>query len=173
MLAPKFSKLALILLACLLAAGCAKKQVPADLAAPVSPVTQEINSEKSPLGQTAPTEPPATVALTAAEHLSRIHFPFDSSELTADARQTLQKNARWMKDNSDIVVTIEGHTDETGSDLYNLALGERRAQATQKYLLNLGIAPSRVRILSFGEEKPLSQGGDENARALNRRAEFL
>lgn len=104
--------------------------------------------------------------------LNRIYFGFDQFTLSDEARATLANNADYLKANPGLNIRIEGHTDERGSDEYNLALGERRANAAKSYLVSLGIAPNRLNIISFGEEMPLTVGSDESAWAQNRRAEF-
>lgn len=102
-----------------------------------------------------------------------IHFDFDSSELTAMAKTILKEKAGWLKNNFAAVITIEGHCDERGTTEYNLALGERRATAARSYLVNLGIAGSRINTISYGEERPLDTGKTEAAFQKNRRAHFV
>ena len=104
--------------------------------------------------------------------LERVHFEFDQYTLTAEAREILARNASFLQNNSGIKVIIEGHCDERGSDEYNLALGERRARAVQSYLASLGIPPSQMSIISYGEEIPLDPQSSEEAWAKNRRADF-
>jgi peptidoglycan-associated lipoprotein len=101
-----------------------------------------------------------------------IYFDFDRSTLKPPARQTLTKKAKWLRANPRFSVQIEGHCDEQGSNHYNLALGERRASATAKFLTGLGISASRISTISYGEERPAVRGHDEEAWAKNRRAEF-
>jgi peptidoglycan-associated lipoprotein len=102
-----------------------------------------------------------------------IYFEFDSYVLTEDSKRTLQENAQWMKANPSANIVIEGHCDERGSDGYNMALGENRARSASNYLVSLGAAPESIRIVSYGEEKPVAMGHDESAWAQNRRAEFV
>lgn len=104
--------------------------------------------------------------------LERIHFAFDKYDLDAQARQSLQNNALYLEQNPMTKIVLEGHCDERGSDEYNLALGERRARAAAEYLINLGISSYRIKTISYGEEKPLDPASNEEAWALNRRAEF-
>ena len=106
------------------------------------------------------------------ELTERIHFAFDSYELRLDARQALKKKAEILDRHSDIDVIIEGHCDERGTDEYNLALGERRARAAYEFMVLLGIDPDRMRIISYGEERPLDPRNNEEAWAKNRRCEF-
>ncbi|WP_432822507.1 peptidoglycan-associated lipoprotein Pal [Trichloromonas sp.] len=104
--------------------------------------------------------------------LNRIYFEFDQFTLSAEARDILASNVAYMKANPGLRVRIEGHCDERGSDEYNLALGERRASATKSYMVSLGIEPSRLSIISYGEEMPLDPGNSDSAWSKNRRAEF-
>jgi len=101
-----------------------------------------------------------------------VHFDFDSSVLSAEAQQILLDKAQWLRRNSDASVTIEGHCDERGTNEYNLALGDRRANSVKAYLADLGISASRMDAVSYGEERPLDSGHDEAAWARNRRAHF-
>jgi peptidoglycan-associated lipoprotein len=104
--------------------------------------------------------------------LADIRFEYDSASLTDEARATLEKHALWLQGRRDVKVTVEGHCDERGTVDYNLALGEQRARAARDYLVSLGIAAERVRVVSFGKERPLDAGHDEAAWARNRRAHF-
>ncbi len=99
----------------------------------------------------------------------RVFFEYDSAELTATARRTLQAQADWMRANNGVAVTIEGHADERGTREYNLALGERRATTAKNYLVALGISGSRVGTISYGKERPEDPGSNESAWAKNRR----
>ena len=117
--------------------------------------------------------PPARPATTADSSMFRtIYFDFDKSDLRADAREGLQSNATYLKGNSSVQVTIEGNTDERGSNEYNLALGKRRADAAYKYLVDLGVDSSRMTTISYGEEHPAVEGHNELAWAKNRRDDF-
>nr|WP_304511794.1 peptidoglycan-associated lipoprotein Pal [Desulfobacula sp.] len=101
-----------------------------------------------------------------------IHFEYDSSELSSMAKMVLKEKAAWLKTNYSAVVTIEGHCDERGTTEYNLALGERRASTARSYLINLGIAASRLNTISYGEEQPKDSGKTESAYRDNRRDHF-
>lgn len=117
--------------------------------------------------------PPARTGSMADSSMFRtIYFDFDKSELRADAREGLQSNANYLKGNSSVQVTIEGNTDERGSNEYNLALGKRRADAAYKYLVDLGVDSSRMTTISYGEEHPAVEGHNELAWAKNRRDDF-
>ena len=105
--------------------------------------------------------------------LNKIYFDFDSSDIKSEAKKTLEDNAGWLKKNGNAHVTVEGHCDERGSIEYNLSLGERRAQAVKSYMTSLGIPASRISIISYGKEKPLTNGDSESDYAKNRRANFV
>lgn len=102
-----------------------------------------------------------------------IHFAFDSFLLDSEAERILGEKAAWLQENTDVDVQIEGHCDERGTSDYNLALGERRANAVQQYLTVLGIDSGRLSTISYGEEQPLDPGHDETAWSRNRRAHFV
>jgi peptidoglycan-associated lipoprotein len=101
-----------------------------------------------------------------------IYFDFDSAELRSDARSMLQSIATKMIGSPKMVLKVEGHCDELGTQEYNLALGDRRARSAATYLERLGVEPSRVTIVSYGEEKPAVAGQDPDAYQKNRRGEF-
>ena len=103
----------------------------------------------------------------------RVFFGYDSSDLDSDALELLQDQVAWLKQNSDVNVTIEGHCDERGTREYNLALGEKRAQAVKNYLIGLGINPDRVSTISYGKERPAVVGSNDGAWAQNRRSVTL
>jgi peptidoglycan-associated lipoprotein len=102
-----------------------------------------------------------------------IYFAFDSSTLSQEAKHTLLRKDYYMKNNMGDSVTIEGHCDERGTNEYNLALGERRAESAKKYLVNLGVDASRLETVSYGEERPVDTGHNEAAWQKNRRAHFV
>ena len=106
-------------------------------------------------------------------HIRPIFFDYDRAILTPKAKAILKENARWIGQFVDAKLIIEGHCDERGTEEYNLALGDRRAQAARNYLVQLGIASDRLMSLSFGEERPFTPGHAENAWRLNRRAHFV
>ncbi len=116
---------------------------------------------------------PLDAANEAQGPLADIHFEFDQATLTEEARGTLGGHATWLKARPSVAVTIEGHCDERGTVEYNLALGDRRAEAVRDYLASLGIAANRLDTLSLGKERPLVPGHDESAWAQNRRAHFV
>ena len=100
----------------------------------------------------------------------RVFFGYDSSDLDSDALELLQDQVAWLKQNSNVSVTIEGHCDERGTREYNLALGEKRAQSVKNYLIGLGISPDRVSTISYGKERPAVVGSNDGAWAQNRRS---
>lgn len=105
--------------------------------------------------------------------LASIYFDFDSSAIRSDARATLKANGGAIQNHGEWRrVVVEGHTDERGSEEYNLALGEQRASATRQYLEDLGVDGSRLQVVSFGKSAPAVQGHDESAWRWNRRVEF-
>ncbi|MBE0597121.1 MAG: peptidoglycan-associated lipoprotein Pal [Desulfuromonadales bacterium] len=169
-------------LAVLLVSGCAKKPAPTPTAASETPVVvserpvgQDVRGiDERPVteGQISEQDTAGLGMGQASADLQPIFFEFDQYTLSPQARQTLADNAAFLRSRSTVNVLIEGHCDERGSDEYNLALGERRARATRDYLASLGVAPERLSIISYGEERPLEQGSNEAAYAKNRRAEF-
>ncbi len=100
----------------------------------------------------------------------RVFFAFDSSVLTSESQATLDRQSQWLKQYPSVNVVIEGHADERGTREYNLALGERRADAARSYLVSTGVAASRVSTISYGKERPAVMGHDESAWSQNRRA---
>tara|TARA_B100001287_G_scaffold252206_1_gene233975 strand:- start:932 stop:1456 length:525 start_codon:yes stop_codon:yes gene_type:complete len=100
----------------------------------------------------------------------RVFFGYDSSDLDSDALELLQDQVAWLKQNSNVSITIEGHCDERGTREYNLALGEKRAQSVKNYLIGLGISPDRVSTISYGKERPAVVGSNDGAWAQNRRS---
>tara|TARA_B100000315_G_scaffold195228_1_gene186039 strand:+ start:13256 stop:13882 length:627 start_codon:yes stop_codon:yes gene_type:complete len=116
---------------------------------------------------------PASKSFERAPNLEVIHFEFDRYSIRLGDREKLSRNAAWMNSNPDAFVRIEGHCDARGTSDYNLALGDRRANATKNYLVSLGVNPSRVSIVTYGEERPLCSESMESCWSQNRRAEFL
>jgi peptidoglycan-associated lipoprotein len=100
----------------------------------------------------------------------RVFFDFDKFDLKPEAQATLKKQAAWLQKYASVAVTVEGHADERGTREYNLALGERRANAVKDYLSALGVARTRINIISYGKERPVALGHDEAAWSQNRRA---
>ena len=111
-----------------------------------------------------------TVEFLATGVKDRVFFGTNKSILTTASRDTLRKQAAWMRKNKDITVTVEGHADERGTREYNLALGERRANAVKDYLLTYGISGGRVAVISYGKERPVNSGSSPLAWSQNRRS---
>ncbi|AMY10286.1 Peptidoglycan-associated lipoprotein precursor [Luteitalea pratensis] len=105
--------------------------------------------------------------------LQPVYYALDSADVAADMQGTLTKNSEVLRQYPSWVVTVEGHCDERGTAEYNLALGERRAQAARAYLISLGIPAERIKIVSYGKEFPFDPGTTEEAYAKNRRAHFV
>jgi peptidoglycan-associated lipoprotein len=148
-------------------AGCGGKKAmdePTEAAqpAPVEEVQEPaVEETKTPVQDLSP------IALSDA------FFAFDSYALSAEAKGTLEANAREMKRVTDKMISIEGHCDERGTKAYNLALGEKRANAARDYLVAMGVNASRISTVSYGKERPFDPGHDETAWAKNRRAHFV
>src|SRR5881394_4176191 len=108
----------------------------------------------------------------AADLATMIHFDYDQAQIRANDQTTLDRKAAILQANAAVKLRVGGHADDRGSDEYNLALGNRRAAAAKRYLENKGVDGGRIEAVSYGEERPLMQGADENAWAQNRRDEF-
>jgi peptidoglycan-associated lipoprotein len=115
---------------------------------------------------------PAPREFVVTPDLKDIHFDFDRADIRADAAEILDTNARWLKANPDYLVLVEGHTDERGTNEYNLALGDRRARAARNYLISQGVAAARVTMISYGEERGMCSQASEECWRQNRRAHF-
>ena len=111
-----------------------------------------------------------TVEFLATGVKDRVFFATNKSILTTASRDTLRKQAAWMRKNKDITVTVEGHADERGTREYNLALGDRRANAVKDYLLTYGISGGRLSVISYGKERPVNSGSSPLAWSQNRRS---
>jgi peptidoglycan-associated lipoprotein len=177
-----------LVLLSLVASACARRQAPATAPIPPPPVV-------APPAVTAAPPPPQrveeslpvpplpiaedSIANRSLDDLNRdspfkpAFFPLDSADLDDPGRGVVMANAEILKRYPTWVVTIEGHCDERGTPEYNLALGERRAVAVKTYLVSLGIAPDRLRTVSYGKEFPFDPGHEEGAWSKNRRAHFV
>ena len=111
-----------------------------------------------------------TVEMLAVNVPDRIFFAYDSYSLTSDAQDTLANQAKWLKANGSVTISIEGHADERGTREYNLALGDRRANAAKDFLMAQGISSNRITTISFGKEKPVNAASNATAWAQNRRS---
>ena len=111
-----------------------------------------------------------TIEYLASGVPDRVFFATNKSVLTTAARDTLRKQAAWMRKNKDVTVSVEGHADERGTREYNLALGERRANAAKDYLMTYGISGNRISVISYGKERPVNNGSNPLAWSQNRRS---
>jgi peptidoglycan-associated lipoprotein len=164
-----------MLLAVPLALGACKKKPVAVTPEPVTPATPANPPASNPAPVTPAVDADAVrraVEAARSALLQTIYFDYDSDELRADARATLDDKLRVLNANPTARIRIEGHTDERGSDEYNLALGRRRADQAKRYLTDRGLDASRIETMSFGREKPAASGSNEEAWAQNRRGEF-
>ena len=169
---------ALYLMLAALAAGCASQEAKRD-----APVTDRSGAVTPPSTATAPsttTRPsqPGTVAGNPLRDPSNIlskrsvFFDYDSNAVKDEYRGLVQAHSRYLTDKRDARIRIEGNADERGSREYNLALGQRRAESVKKVMSVLGVSDARVETVSYGEEKPVATGHDEQAWAQNRRADI-
>ncbi len=171
----------------LLAVGACKKAEPEPPAPPPPPPPVEAPPPPEPVPPPpAPPVVPAYVSPWSEDiveanrqvHekglLGDVYFEFDKATLTDMTRSQLSKNADFLKtrDGENLVITIEGHCDERGTNDYNLALGDRRSNAARDYLLSLGVSGDRLKTISYGEERPQCEGSNEDCWQLNRRAYF-
>jgi peptidoglycan-associated lipoprotein len=173
---------AAMLAAALLAPSCKKKEpevtptpppeAPAPAPAPEPPKKEVTETFPQQPVEKAPVEP-GVDELNKQGVLKTVYFGLDSTDLDDAARQTLVANADWLKAHANHKIRIEGHCDERGTVEYNLSLGERRAASVRDYLSSLGIDASRVRIVSYGKERPVDPGHTEDAWSKNRRGEFF
>jgi peptidoglycan-associated lipoprotein len=166
----------------LLAAGCTttpKKAAPIE--GPTGAATQGLQGQPGmggkQLGGATPWQEPtpgAPIGGPDSPFSSRvIYFDFDSSQVRDEFRPVLEAHAKYLIAHPDARVILEGHTDERGSREYNLALGERRAQAVRQVLQVLGVSPQQLQVVSYGKEKPAALGHNEEAWRLNRRVEIV
>lgn len=183
----------ILLVISLSAAACSRRQPPTLLPPPPPPVATppavaapstpppQPTTERIEEALPVPPEPLSEDAIgnRSLDELNRdspfrpVFFELDEADLDDMGRKTAQSNADLLKKYQSWVVTVEGHCDERGTAEYNLALGERRAVAVKTYLVSLGIAPDRIRTVSYGKEFPFDPGHNENAWTKNRRAHFV
>ena len=156
-----------------LTTGCCKKKKPLEMQPAEKQTTQGISEDE--LAAKRQAEEMARMKAAAKQRFVNedVHFDFDSSALTPDAQEILKEKVAYMNANPEITVTIEGNCDERGTEAYNMALGERRAQSIKNFMVNAGVAASRMQTVSFGEEKPIDPAHNEAAWAKNRRGHFV
>ncbi|WP_176473583.1 peptidoglycan-associated lipoprotein Pal [Sphingopyxis sp. GW247-27LB] len=150
----------------MLAVGACSKKAPEVL--PPAPEGTDTGSADSGIGNAV--IPGSQQDFVANVSSDRVFFDYDQYNVDAEDQATLQSQAQWLQRNPAVRVTLEGHADERGTRDYNLALGERRANAAKNYLASLGIDPSRIQVISYGKERPAELGSNEAAWAKNRRA---
>jgi peptidoglycan-associated lipoprotein len=161
-----FLALLLVIPGLMFSVSCQKKLVDASPKPEAKPAPQPEPKKE---------EPPPPVAYKAPGVVMQedIYFDFDKATLTPAAQDNLLRKAEWLRENSDVTVTIEGHCDARGTNEYNLALGDRRAESAKAFLVDLGIAASRITTISYGEERPVCTQQNEECWAKNRRDNFV
>jgi peptidoglycan-associated lipoprotein len=177
---------AAFVIAVFVAGACGKKpEVPPPAPPPPPPTTTPAAPPPPPPPAPRETPPPAAPTeeelfakmtlddLNAKRPLADVHFGLDQVDITEEARASLQKNAEWMKRWGSTKVLVEGHADSRGTNEYNLALAERRADAVRDYLVSLGIPADRLTIVSKGEEQPFCREETESCWHQNRRGHFI
>ena len=144
----------LVVLACLVLSACATKKI----SAPAGQMQGDVYTGTDTLEYLADGVP------------DRVFFATNETILTTRSRDTLRKQAGWLRENSDVTVVLEGHADERGTREYNLALGERRANAAKDYLMTYGVSSNRISVISYGKERPVDSGSNPLAWSKNRRS---
>ena len=160
--------------------ACSSKPPAAPPPAP-TPVSTPTVVTVEPVATPAPMPAPRVEAddirakslVEISSYLKPAFFDYDKADIRGDSRDVLATNATWLKRYSSVQFTIEGHTDERGTAQYNLALGDRRANAAKDYLVSLGVDASRIKTVSYGKERPFATGHDEDSWQKNRRAHFV
>jgi peptidoglycan-associated lipoprotein len=177
----------LAIVAATLSTGCPRRRLPVETAPAQEPpppaveITPPMGEPSREVTEGFPTQPVETRPeagepideLNRKKVLKTVYFDFDRYDLDDQDREILRQNAQWLNGNTGYRVAIEGHCDERGTIEYNLTLGERRARSVREYLTSLGVSGGRMRIISYGEERPANPGHGEAAWAENRRAEFV
>ncbi|MEJ2167587.1 MAG: peptidoglycan-associated lipoprotein Pal [Desulfobacterales bacterium] len=140
----------------------------------IAETPQQVEEEK-PVEKPAPKKEEVVPAKGPSEMVMQedIYFAFDKSTLTPASQDNLLRKAEWLRANPDATITIEGNCDERGTNEYNLALGDRRAEAAKAFLVDLGIDAARITTISYGEERPVDPRHNEEAWAKNRRDHFV
>lgn len=162
-------KLALGLLAIAFVAGCKGKQTQSDQSIETMPGGGDSTAiDSAPLAYDSMGSDSGKIP-----GLVTVQFGYDKSSLDSTAKKNIATNVEWMKKNTAAKVQIEGHCDSRGTIEYNVALGERRANAVKAYMVSLGIPANRLSVLSYGKERPIATGETEDAMAKNRRANFV
>ena len=163
----------IILVASLVLNACATKKTSTTTSTPESSTSTSTSTSTSSIaGQM---QGDVFIGMDSVEYLAsgvpdRVFFATNEIVLTTASRETLRKQAAWLRENSDINVIVEGHADERGTREYNLALGERRANSAKDYLMTYGISSDRISVLSYGKERPVDSGSSPLAWSKNRRS---
>ena len=163
--------------------GCKKKKPVTNPDMTITPTTVEPTQEVAPASEPAiagdQTPDPFSQDIVTADEAARsqgllgdVFFDYDAFELRQDARDRLAQNAKFLTSHPEFILTIEGHADERGTNEYNLALGDRRANAAREYLSTLGVGGDRLRTVTYGEERPFCGESSESCWQQNRRAHF-
>lgn len=151
-------------------AGCAKKP-PKQLPPPPPSETTTTTTTTAPTtGDTNGVAPGSRADFVSQSGTDTVHFATDSSDIDSEAQSILAKQAAWLAKFPNVRVTVEGHCDERGTREYNLALGDRRANSAKNFLVNAGVNAARISVISYGKERPVATGSDEESWAQNRRA---
>jgi peptidoglycan-associated lipoprotein len=142
--------------------------------APVAPPSDFVKEPAPPTEEVLPSDIEELNRLAQQKgYIQDAFYNYDEATLTPDAQSALSSSAAWLKKNAQYNLLVEGHCDERGTEQYNLALGDRRANSAKEYLVTLGVDGSRIRTVSYGEERPFDPGHDEAAWAKNRRAHLV
>lgn len=157
---------------------CGKKKAKVEPPVQEGPVVEKIEEkppvvEKPTLSEEEMFEQKSIDELNKTGVLKRVHFDFDRYFIREDMKPNLQANADWLLKHRSVEIMVEGHCDERGTVEYNIALGEKRAESAKNYLTSLGVASDKIRIISYGKNRPLVAGVDETSWYQNRRAEFV
>ncbi len=154
------------------AIGPAAATAPTPGSAKAAPKTAETPVTRSTPPAEMPVKPAPSAAASAAVPLKDIFFNFDDATIRADQKAVLQEDFQWLKRHPQVKVALQGNCDERGTEEYNLALGQRRADSVKNYLVAEGIPADRLSTISFGKDRPFAPGHDEKAWSLNRRDHF-
>ena len=167
----RFSVLALcVLCITIVLSSCSKKDVKME-----EPIMDPSAGDAAAAAPSAPVDSGISAGDVGAEatELQTVYFEYDRFTLTGAGKDSLKTNAKWLKNNASARIQIEGHCDERGTTQYNLALGERRANAVREFMGRMGVAKERMDVVSYGEERPADPGHDDAAWGKNRRATFV
>jgi peptidoglycan-associated lipoprotein len=158
----------------ILTTSCAQKMVQTEpISATQQEVSKDIDQDRQPQEVRLRAEKDSGEVTEAAFVNESVHFTFDSALLSDQAQLILSNKADYLSTHSEVMITVEGHCDERGTDAYNIALGERRAEAVKNFLVDLGISANRLNTISYGEERPITLGQNESSWAKNRRAQLV